>query len=73
MKKIFTLIIFTLIITRNQGQTNGCFYNLTPNTYTISPHGLAHSIASGDFNNDGLLDLAVAASNRINIFIGDGT
>lgn len=72
MKKLFSLIIFILLISKNNGQTNGCFYSLTPNTYTISPHGLAHSIANGDFNNDGLLDLAISASNRINIFIGDG-
>lgn len=73
MKKILFLLLSGFLFNETLAQTNGCFYSIIPNTFTISPHGQAHSIATGDFNNDGHVDLAIAANNSINILLGNST
>lgn len=56
------------------GNGNGSFG--TPTFYTVgSSTNIPSSIASGDFNHDGNLDIAVANSvdNTVSIFLGDGS
>jgi len=56
------------------GNGNGSFG--TPTFYTVgSAANIPSSIASGDFNHDGNLDIAVANSvdNTVSIFLGDGS
>jgi hypothetical protein len=56
------------------GDGNGIFQ--PPTFYTVgSPANIPSSIASGDFNHDGNLDIAVANSvdNTVSIFVGNGS
>ena len=52
------------------GYVNGTFFNEI--TYVIGDNSNPHSVAIGDFNNDGRLDIAVSAMGRdsIGVFLG---
>jgi len=61
----------TLSILRGQG--NGTFANLPPSPYATGTYPFG--IATGDYNGDGILDLAIANYNSasISVFIGIGS
>ena len=57
------------------GNGNGTFQTQAQTTYTVTVGSDPKSVAVGDFNGDGKLDLAVAnaGSNTVSVLLGNGT
>jgi PKD repeat protein len=54
----------------NLNNGDGTFETLTFDSYLLSSYG---GVAAADFNGDGNVDLAAAASGYLDIYLGDGT
>ncbi|MDF2451447.1 MAG: Integrins alpha chain [Bacteroidota bacterium] len=70
-KKLLVLIFVTMAIIANSQNKTVCFGIINTPTTTGNPNG----ITSGDFNNDGKMDMVTcnSVSNNISVFLGTGT
>jgi len=76
MKKIYTLLAASLLIVNSsQAQNKACFKTKTTWTSQSMTNNDYKAVTTGDFNNDGMIDVVAAnnGANRIEVRLGNNT
>ena len=76
MKRIYTLLAASLLIVNSvQAQNKSCFKPKTTWTSLITSVNDYKAVTTGDFNNDGIIDVAAAnlGADRIEVRLGNNT
>ncbi len=70
--KLGGIVIFLLALAVPHAALAAALSFAAPKYIDMTPDYYANGVASGDFNGDGKLDLAVATNNGVSIFLGNG-